>query len=42
MSILRFRGYFTPVCDICGEELPAEATFQKAVRAKKDAAGKQS
>ncbi len=40
MSIARFRGYFTPICDICGEELPAETSFLDAVSAKKAAGWK--
>lgn len=28
-------AFFTPTCDICGEELPAESDFYSAVAAKK-------
>jgi hypothetical protein len=37
MSIVRKGGYFIPTCDICGDELLAQATFQDAVQAKRDA-----
>jgi len=36
MSIEKFAGFFTPTCDICGEELPSEYDFYDAVQAKKD------
>lgn len=40
MSIERFRDGFMPTCDICGNELPPEDTFQDAVDAKKEAGWK--
>ena len=40
MSIERFAGFYTPTCDICGEELQAEFDFYDAVQAKKDAGWK--
>lgn len=40
MSIEKFAGFYTPTCDICGAELPAEDDFYNAVQAKKDAGWK--
>lgn len=40
MSIVKEYGKYTPTCDICGEELPPELTFEDAVQAKKDAGWK--
>jgi len=40
MSIEKFGGIYTPTCDLCGEELPAEFDFYDAVNAKKDAGWK--
>ena len=31
---------YAPICDICGEELPAETDWQAAVDAKRDAGWK--
>ena len=36
MSIIREHGGFVPVCDICFDNLPAQATFQDAVDLQKD------
>lgn len=35
MSIDNFQGMYTPTCDICHAELPAEFDFYDAVNAKK-------
>ena len=35
MSIQNFGGMHTPVCDICGDELPGEFDFYDAVSSKK-------
>ena len=35
MSIESFGGIYTPTCDVCGEELPAQFDFYDAVNAKK-------
>jgi len=40
VSIEKFGGFYTPTCDICGEELDAEFDFCDAVAAKKDAGWK--
>lgn len=37
MSIERYYGQYTPVCDCCGERLPGELSFSDAVRAKREA-----
>lgn len=37
MSIERYRDFFTPICDYCEQELPAEESFQDAVDAKRRA-----
>lgn len=42
MSIERFRNFFTPVCDGCETELPAEESFMDAVEAKRRAGRKTS
>ena len=38
--IEKFRGYYKPVCSICGEELPAEPDFIFATRAMRTAGWK--
>ena len=35
-----YQGLFTPICDVCGAELPTEFDFNEAVNAKKDAGWK--
>ena len=40
MSIECSSGFYTPVCDICGESLPPEFDFYDAVNAKKCAGWK--
>ena len=40
MSIELFRFFFTPVCDFCEAQLPAEESFQAAVDAKRRAGWK--
>lgn len=40
MSIENFLGIYTPICDICGEELGPEFDFYEAVRVKKAAGWK--
>mgnify|MGYP000934636240 CR=1 FL=1 len=40
MSIEKFGDTYTPICDICGEELAYELDFMDAVKAKKDAGWK--
>ncbi len=42
MSINRFRNFYTPVCDCCEKELPAEESFMEAVEAKRRAGWKTS
>lgn len=37
MSIERDYGQFIPVCDYCGDQLPAVDSFPEAVQAKRDA-----
>ncbi|MCL2670507.1 MAG: hypothetical protein FWF10_00530 [Clostridiales bacterium] len=37
MSIEKIRREYTPICDGCGETLPAEDDFYDAVEAKKRA-----
>lgn len=37
MSIERYYGQYTPVCDYCGARLPGEESFDAAVRAKREA-----
>ena len=40
MSIERNGDTYTPTCDYCGDELPAEWDFYDAVNAKKEAGWK--
>jgi hypothetical protein len=40
MTMERRGGDIVPVCDICGEELPAEADFRDALEAKRKAGWK--
>lgn len=40
MSMDRFRGFITPVCDCCETRLPAEENFWDAVAAKRKAGWK--
>ncbi len=37
MSIVRHYGQFTPTCDICGDELQAQESFQEAVLTRNEA-----
>ena len=39
-SIERFYNFYTPICDCCEKELPAEESFQDAVDAKRRAGWK--
>ena len=40
MSIEHFCGRYTAVCNMCGEELPVEPSFEAAVAARKEAGWK--
>lgn len=37
MSIERFYGQYTPVCDYCDKTLPGERSYADAIRAKREA-----